>query len=110
MALHHAVSGEIMNLKNPNQNVSDDVSTALFKTNDIEVIRRILQPRQAIPEHEVNGDITLQCLSGKVRVKAHGKVQIMSEGELMYISACEPYALEGEEDSIMLMTIVRSRE
>jgi quercetin dioxygenase-like cupin family protein len=110
MALHHAASGEIINLKNPNQNVPDDVSTALFKTDDVEVIRRVLQPKQVIPQHEVNGDMTLQCLSGKVRIKVHDQAQIMSEGELMYISACEPYSLEGEEDSIVLMTIVRNRE
>ena len=110
MALHHAVSGEVIDLNDPGQNVADDVSTALFKTDDMEVIRRVLQPGQSVPAHEVNGDITMQCLSGKFKLTVHGKTQSVHAGQLVYIAACEPYAFQGEEETVMLMTIVRTRE
>lgn len=110
MALHHAMPGEIINLRRPLQDVSEDISTALFKTDDVEVIRRVLHAGQSVPPHEVDGDITLQCLSGKFKLIAHGKIQSMEEGELAYVAACQPYALEAEEDSVILMTIVRTRE
>ncbi|MDQ9170544.1 hypothetical protein Q8A64_08980 [Oxalobacteraceae bacterium R-40] len=110
MALHHAVSGEVIDLYNPGQNVADDVSTALFRTDDIEVLRRVLQPGQVVPSHEVKGDITMQCLSGKFKLKVHGTTQSISVGQLVYISACEPYSFEGEEETVVLMTIVRTRE
>lgn len=110
MALHHAVSGEIIDLFDPKQNVADDVSTALFRTDDIEVIRRVLQPGQSVPRHEIKGDMTMQCLSGKFKLTAHGKTQFVIPGQLVYVAACEPYAMEGDEESVVLMTIVRTRE
>ncbi len=110
MALHHAEAGEVIDLFDPKQNVADDVSTALFRTGDIEVIRRVLQPGQKVPSHEVKGDFTMQCLSGKFKLIAHGKTQSVSAGQLVYIAACEPYAFEGEEETVVLMTIVRVRE
>jgi quercetin dioxygenase-like cupin family protein len=110
MALRHAVSGEVIDLNNPGQNVADDVSTALFRTDDIEVLRRVLQPGQSVPSHEVNGDITMQCLSGKFKLNVHGKTQTVNPGQLVCVAACEPYSFEGEEETVVLMTIVRTRE
>lgn len=110
MALHHAISGEVIDLFDPKQNVADDVSTALFRTDDIEVIRRVLQPGQSVPPHEINGDMTLQCLTGKFKLTAHGKTQCVGVGQLVYVAGCESYALEGEDETVVLMTIVRTRE
>jgi quercetin dioxygenase-like cupin family protein len=108
MALHHAQSGEIIELLHPRQ-APEDLSTALLKTDDIEVIRRVLYAGQTVPRHEVNGDITVQCLLGAVKLNAHDKSQTLMPGELVYIAACEPYSLEANEASAVLMTIVRSR-
>jgi len=110
MALHHAVSGEIIDLKKPPQDAPPGASTALFKTEDIEVIRRVLQPGKSVPVHEVKGDITLQCLEGSVQLSAHGKTQTMQAGQLAYIAACEPYSMQSDGESLVLMTIVRTRE
>jgi quercetin dioxygenase-like cupin family protein len=110
MALYHATSGEIIDLANPPQDAPEEASTALFRTDDIEVIRRVLQPGQAVPQHEVNGDITLQCLTGSVKLIAHGKTQALPPGHLAYVAACEPYALQADQESVVLMTIVRTRE
>lgn len=110
MALHHAVSGEIIDLANPGQAAPDGQSTALFRTEDIEVIRRILHPGDAVPSHEVNGDITLQCLSGQFKLTAHGKTQLVQSGHLVYVAGSKPYALAADEECLILMTIVRTRQ
>lgn len=110
MALHHAAPGEIINLANPEQDAPQDASTALFRTDDIEVIRRVLLPGKTVPPHEVNGDITLQCLTGAATLIAHGKAQVIPAGHLAFVSAGEPYSLAADEESIVLMTIVRTRE
>lgn len=110
MALHHAAPGEIINLADPKQQAPQDASTALFKTDDIEVIRRVLLPGRTVPPHELKGDITLQCLTGAAKLMAHGKTQLIPAGHLAFVTACEPYSLAADEESIVLMTIVRTHE
>lgn len=110
MALHHAEPGEIIDLANFQQGIAPDVSTALFRTDEVEVIKRVLHAGQVVPAHEVRGDMTLQCLSGTAKLEAFGKTQSIRPGELTYISACEPYALSADEDTVILMTIVRAHE
>lgn len=111
MAIHHARPGEVFDLAHPQQEVPNSQSTALFRTDDIEVIRRVLRAGEKVPEHRVDGDMTLQCLSGSVRVSAHGATQALAPGKLMYVAACEPYRLEGDGgEGVVLMTIVRVRE
>lgn len=110
MALHHAGPGEVIDLANPPQNAPDDASTALLRTDDIEVIRRVLQPGRPQPEHRVDGDITLQCLEGEAKLTAHGKTQTIPRGHLAWVAACEPYSLDADRESVVLMTIVRTRE
>lgn len=110
MALHHAESGEVIDLAHPPQDVPEDLSTALFKTDDVEVIRRVLQPGQSVPTHEVRGDLTLQCLEGTLMLTAHGQTQAIPKGHLAYVAACEPYALSADTETVVLITIVRTRE
>jgi quercetin dioxygenase-like cupin family protein len=111
MAIHHAQPGEIFDLAHPQQEVPERQSTALFRTDDIEVIRRVLRAGEKVPEHSVDGDMTLQCLSGAVKVIAHGDAQSLTPGKLMYIASCAPYRLEGDGgEGVVLMTIVRTRE
>jgi quercetin dioxygenase-like cupin family protein len=110
MALHHAGPGEIINLAHPPQGAAQDVSTAIFRTDDIEVIRRVLQPGKTVPPHEVKGDLTLQCLTGTVKLMAYGKTQAIPPGHLAYVAGCEPYSLGADEETVVLMTIVRTHE
>lgn len=110
MALHHAAPGEIINLADPKQQAPQDASTALFRTDDIEVIRRVLLPGKAVPSHELKGDLTLQCLTGAAKLTAHGKTQVIPAGHLALVTACEPYSLAADDESIVLMTIVRTHE
>jgi quercetin dioxygenase-like cupin family protein len=111
MAIHHARPGEVFDLAHPQQEVPNTQSTALFRTDDIEVIRRVLRAGEKVPEHKVDGDMTLQCLAGAVKVCAHGAEQTITPGKLMYIASCEPYWLEGDGgEGVVLMTIVRVRE
>lgn len=110
MALHHAEPGEVIDLARPPQDAPLDASRALFKTDDIEVIRRVLQPGQTVPAHEINGDLTLQCLQGTLLLHAYGREQPIPPGYLAYVEACEPYSLSADEDTVVLMTIVRTRE
>ena len=110
MALHHAAPGEIIDLAHVPERVLDDQSIALFKTPEVEVIRRVLDRGQTVPQHRVGGPIVFQCLAGAVRLVLTHAQPVLAAGRLLYIAPGEPYALEAQDDSVLLMTIVRRPE
>ncbi len=107
MALHHVAPGEIIDLAHAPADAPDDQSSALFRTPELEVIRRVLHRHQSVPQHHVDGPIVFQCLAGRVCISASGDDLTLSQGQLTYLAPAESYALTGLEDSVLLMTIVR---
>ena len=110
MALHHAAPGDIVDLGNAAFVTADAPSIALFKTPEVEVIRRVLHAGQSVPRHEVDGPLILQCLAGSVKILAGSSAPMLGAGQLTYLAPAEPYALEAVQDSVLLMTIVRLAE
>ena len=111
MALHHALPGEIIDLAAP-ADAPPHQSTALFRTAEVEVIRRVLQRDQDVPAHQVDGPIILHCLAGVVRLTLQGAsgALLLRSGQMTWLAGGEPYALTAQEDSVLLMTIVRRAE
>lgn len=109
MALHHVAPGEIIDLAQAPADAPEDQSSALFRTPELEVIRRVLHRHQSVPQHHVDGPIVFQCLEGRVSVTASGGDINLSAGQLTYLAPAESYSLTGLEDSVLLMTIVRHR-
>jgi quercetin dioxygenase-like cupin family protein len=108
MALPHARSGDIVNLRPLGSRISDTPSSAFVRDASIEVMRLVLPAGREVPEHEVEGPITVQCLEGLLEVQAHGAVRRIGAGELMYLAGGVPHALRAVEDASALVTIVRS--
>ena len=77
----------------------------LVKTNDLEVIRLAVLAGKEIPTHRAPGEITVQCLEGRVLFTAHGRSQEIDAGQFLYLAAQEPHSLKGIEDSSLLITI-----
>ncbi len=69
MALHHAAPGEAVDLRASSDDLPDERSCALVKTDRFEAMRLILHAGQDIPAHHVAGPLTLQCLEGRASVK-----------------------------------------
>lgn len=107
MSLHHATSGELINVRPLGDKLLDAVSVALVRTDDFEVMRLILPQNKSVPAHYVEGELTLQGLEGTVEVQAHGKTQTLRQGDLLYLQGREPYALYALENSSLLMTMLR---
>ena len=66
MAISHAVSGQVVNVRPLDKSIATAITHTIVKTNDLEVIRVVLLAGNELPPHEVPGDITVQCLEGKV--------------------------------------------
>ena len=106
MAIHHASSGDLIDLRPLGAPLADTQSTTLLRDEQLKVMRFVLPAGKELPEHAVDGPITMYCLEGAIDVTAHGSCKTMRTGDLMYLVGRVPHALRATEDASMLVTIV----
>jgi quercetin dioxygenase-like cupin family protein len=106
MALHHASSGEIIQLRTLREKLPETPSTALLKSHQLEVMRLIIPAHTSRPEHHVAGELTMHCLEGAVEVRAHGRTQTLYASDMLFLEGGVPYSLYGVEHASLLMTVV----
>ena len=106
MALHHLASGEIANLLHQGGDALSMQSVALFKSEQMEVIRLRLPLGRSMPTHQVAGEITVQCLEGVLDFETPEGVQRLQAGQLLFLRGGVPHSLLAVEDTSVLLTIV----
>ena len=106
MALHHAASGEKIALVRGDDELAHFTSVALVKTEYMELIRLVLPKERPMPEHKVDGEMTLQCLEGEIAFDAQGRTVILKPGEMLYLAGGVPHALRALDDAVALLTIL----
>ncbi|MBL9082675.1 MAG: cupin domain-containing protein [Planctomycetales bacterium] len=105
MAIQHAQSGEIISLPLGTA-LAGSKTTTLVKTANLEVIRLVLPEGKEIPPHQAPGEITIQCLEGRIAFTAHGKTQELVAGQMLHLAAGELHAVKGGETSSLLVTLL----
>jgi len=105
MSIQHAKSGEVIQLP-LGAALGSSKTTTLAKTADLELIRLVLSAGKELPTHKAPGEITVQCLEGRIAFTAGGQTQELTAGQLLYLTAGEPHSLKGIEDSSLLVTIL----
>ena len=106
MALHHASSGEIIDLRPLGSRKSESHTSALVKTDSFEAIRLVIPAGGKMAPHQVSGKFTLHCLEGQIRLGlAEGAVEL-SAHEWIYFDEGVVHSVEGIEDSSLLLTIM----
>ncbi|MDN4053683.1 cupin domain-containing protein [Massilia sp. YIM B02763] len=106
MALQHAVSGERIALQRGEDDIANFTSIALIKTDHMELIRLVVPVDKPMPEHRVEGEITLLCLEGEIAFEAHGRTTILQPNEMVYLAGGEPHAIRAKKDAVALLTIL----
>ncbi len=106
MALPHAAPAEVVDVRPYGARIGGAQSVALFKSDQLEVMRLVLPAGGHMPSHQVQGEITLQCLEGAVDVTAGGDTQSLPAGHLMYLTGGAPHALTATEAASVLVTVV----
>ena len=106
MAINHADPGDIVNIRPLKEKIADTKTTTLLKTNSLEVLRLVMPAGKKIAEHKATGEITVQCLEGRIQFTSQGKSKELVAGDLLYLRAAEPHAVEAIEDSSVLVTIL----
>ena len=105
MAIHHAESNEIIDIRPLGDRLPQTVTTTLAKTEYLEIIRLVLPAGKRIASHQVTGPITVQCLEGRVEFQAFDKWQTLTPGQLLYLTGGELHAVKSLENSSLLITI-----
>ena len=108
MSIPHVKSGEVVQLPLGPALIGAKTTT-LVKTTDLELIRLVLHAGKQIPSHKAPGEITVQCLEGRVAFTAGAKTQELTGGQLLYLAAGEPHALKALEDSSLLVTLLMAK-
>ena len=106
MALQHAASGERIALQRGEDDIANFTSIALAKTEHMELIRLVVTKDKPMPEHRVEGEMTLVCLEGEIAFDAHGRTVVLRPNDMVYLAGGEPHAIRANQDSVALMTIL----
>ena len=106
MALPHAQSGELIDVRPLGSTLADSRTETLVKTPTLEVIRIVLPAGKTLPPHKAPGEITVQCLEGKVRFSVGETVREMAPGSLLFVEGRGEHAVEAVEYSSLLVTLL----
>jgi len=109
MAIPHATAGEPVDVRPLGVTIASRRTAALFKSRDLEVVRLVLLAGQSLPPHRVPGEITIQCLEGRLAVDLDaGRIEL-SAGELLFLEGNAMHGVTGLEDASALLTIALDR-
>jgi quercetin dioxygenase-like cupin family protein len=106
MAIPHAQPGEVIDVRPFGSGLAAAKTTTLLKTDKVEIIRLVMAAGKALAEHKARGEITVQCLEGKLAFTALGRTHELTAGQLLYLPAGEPHAVQCLEDASFLLTIL----
>ena len=110
MAMPHAASGEVIDLRPFGETLRRADSETLVRSDHLEIFRLVLSAGKSLPEHAVPSVITIQCLEGAVELATQGRSRVVPAGSLVYLAPGQPHALKAVEDCAVLVTMLVHRE
>ena len=106
MAIPHATPGQAIDIRALGPVLSTTVTKTLIKTDRLEVIRLVVSSGKEIPPHKVAGEITVQCVEGRVAFTALGETRELHAGQMLYLSGGAEHSVKGIDDASLLVTIL----
>lgn len=106
MALPHAKPGEPVDVSPYGEKLASAQTTTLIKTDSLEVLRLVLPGGKEIGNHQVEREVTIQCVEGRVTLSALGAQRELTPGVLVYLPGSTQHALNAAENSSLLVTIL----
>lgn len=105
MALLHLQSENQTDLSPFGFDLARQKTVALFKSKNLEVIRLVLQTGQSFPSHEVRGDVTIQCIEGRLEIELLSGNINLEPNHLVYLSGNTRHGVKALMPSSALVTI-----
>jgi quercetin dioxygenase-like cupin family protein len=107
MAIPHAAPAMPVDLQPEEESFSQAKTTALVKTTEFEAIRSVIpKGYEVCNNHQVEGPITVHCLSGQIAFTADGDTHRLRAGHWLFLPGGVPHTIRGVEDSLMLLTVM----
>ncbi|MDP3650205.1 MAG: cupin domain-containing protein [Rhodoferax sp.] len=106
MAIAHTLSGQPTDVSPLGAALAAARTVALFKTDELEVIRLVLPAGKSMPPHKVAGAVTVQCIEGKINVTCDDGSHLLNVGQLLYLPGDVQHGVVALEDASALLTIV----
>lgn len=106
MAIPHAQSGEVVDVRPLGPALAAARTTTLVKSKALEVIRLVVPAGKEILSHEVPGEVTLLCLEGVVGIPVGSATRVLEAGQFLYLAGHESHAVRGIQDASILVTIL----
>ncbi len=105
MAQPHVPSGAVVSVRPRGTALAETRTRALLKAEQLEVVRIVLPAGTTMREHQTPGEITVQCIEGRIEFTTPAGVQTMAAGDFIHLPGGEPHALRALEDASALVTI-----
>ncbi|QDT05026.1 Cupin domain protein [Rubripirellula lacrimiformis] len=109
MAIQHAKAGQVIHVQPLAAKIASTKTYTLFKTEVMEAIRLVMPAGKKIAEHQAPGEITVQCLEGRVKFSVGQACHDLNAGDMLYLETGQPHALEAILDSSVLVTILLNK-
>ena len=77
----------------------------LVKYEDLRIVLTVLKPRKKVPDHQANGRVSIQAISGHVLVRADGRTFDLMPGRVVTFDRGVVHELEAIEESAVLQTL-----
>tara|TARA_R110002111_G_C6004047_1_gene373556 strand:- start:207 stop:629 length:423 start_codon:yes stop_codon:yes gene_type:complete len=106
MTLSHLKAGEVICVGPLGSDLESTKTATLVKTEDLQIIRLVIQAGKSLPNHTAPGVLVVQCLEGRVVFKWLGKTHELTPGQLLHLPHAEPHAVECLETAALLLTII----
>lgn len=106
MAIPHALPAQAIDVRPLGPRLANEKTVALFKSDDLEVIRMVLPAGKAMPSYKVPGAVMLQCVEGQLEVSVGSQQHALHAGQMLHLPGNVPHAVLAVEDSSALLTIV----
>lgn len=106
MAIEHAAPAQTIDLRPLGAKLAGSRTTVLVKTPTLEVIRLVIRAGERHSKHHVPGEITVQCLEGRIVFGVEDVSHELTAGQMLYLAGGQAHFVEGVENSSILLTIL----
>ena len=105
--LQFDLSAEIQNLYKEDawQQGAGPSSKTLVKHPDLRIVLLAMRKKTCMHEHKTAARISVQTLSGHIRLRLPDRTVELPAGQLLVLDQCVPHDVEAEEDSAFLLTL-----
>lgn len=109
MALRHGTPGQSLDVRPFGARLRTEQTSALFKSEDLEVFRLVLPAGRRLPPHQVPGEVTIQCVEGALDIELDGSTTALQAGEMLLLAGGARHGVHATADSSALVTIALRR-